>query len=66
MINEKKAQEIATDYIEESGATPGIPRLKEIDDDLLIYIVPVLIDEKMRGEIHIHSETGENLGGAGC
>jgi len=66
MINEEEAQEIASEYIEEPGATSGIPRLKEIDDDLLIYIVPVLIDEKIRGEIYIHSETGENLGGAGC
>lgn len=66
MINEKEAQEIATEYIEEPGASPGIPRLKEIDDDLLIYIVPVLIDDEVKGEIHIHSETGENLGGVGC
>jgi len=66
MIHEKEAQKIATEYIEEPGATTGIPRLKEIDDDLLIYIVPILIDDKIKGEIHIHSETGENLGGAGC
>lgn len=66
MINEKEAQEIATGYIEEPEATTGIPKLKEIDDDLLIYIVPIIVDDDIKGEIHIHSETGENLGGAGC
>lgn len=65
MINEEKAQEIATGFIEESEANVGIPRLKEIDDSL-IYIVPIMIDDDVMGEIHIHSETGENLGGAGC
>ena len=66
MINEKEAQEIAERYIEEPKATTGTPKLKEIDNNLLIYIVPILIDDDVKGEIHIHSETGENLGGAGC
>lgn len=66
MINEKEAQEIANEYIEEPGAITGIPKLKEIEDDLLIYIVPIIVDDDVKGEIHIHSDTGENLGGAGC
>jgi len=66
MINEEKAQKIAAGYIEQPEAIAGTPRLKEIEDNLLIYIVPILIGEDVRGEIHIHSETGENLGGAGC
>jgi uncharacterized membrane protein YkoI len=64
MIDEKKAEEIASKYIEENGAVPGIPRLKEIED-ALIYIVPVVVNGDIKGEIYIHSETGENLGGAG-
>jgi len=66
MINEEKAQEIAAGYIEQPEASVGTPKLKEIEDNLLIYIVPILISGDVRGEIHIHSETGENLGGAGC
>jgi len=65
MIDEKEAQDIASRYIEEKGAVPGIPRLKE-SEDTLFYIVPVAVDDQIKGEIHIHSETGENLGGAGC
>ena len=66
MINEEKAQEIASEYIEQPGASAGTPILKEIENNLFVYIVPILIDEDVRGEIHIHSKTGENLGGAGC
>ena len=66
MINEEKAQEIASEYIEENEASLGTPRLTEVEDDLLIYVVPIMLNDEMRGEIHIHSETGENLGGAGC
>ncbi|RBQ24572.1 hypothetical protein ALNOE001_00710 [Candidatus Methanobinarius endosymbioticus] len=66
MINEEEAQVIASRYIEEKEAVAGIPRLKEVRADLLIYIVPVLVNDIPKGEIHIHSETGENLGGAGC
>lgn len=66
MINEEEAQLIASKYIEEKKAIAGTPRLKETDNDLLVYIVPILINEVIVGEIHINSETGENLGGAGC
>ena len=66
MINEEKAQEIAMKYIEQSEASVGTPKLKEIENNLFIYTVPILINGDVRGEIHIHSETGENLGGAGC
>jgi hypothetical protein len=66
MINEEEARTIASKYIEEKEAIAGIPRLKEINEDLLIYIVPVLVNDIPKGEIHINSETGENLGGAGC
>lgn len=66
MINEEEAQVIASKYIEEPEAIPGIPRLNEISDELVIYIVPVLVNDIPKGEIHINSETGENLGGAGC
>jgi hypothetical protein len=66
MINEEEAQIIASRYIEETEAVPGIPRLKEVGEDLVIYIVPILVNDIPKGEIHINSETGENLGGAGC
>lgn len=55
MINEEEAQKIATRYIEEPGATTRIPKLKEIDNDLLIYIVPLIIDDDVKGEVHINS-----------
>ncbi len=66
MINEEEAQIIASRYIKEDEATAGIPRLKEIDDNLIVYIVPIVINDVIVGEIQINSETGENLGGAGC
>lgn len=66
MINEEEAQVIASRYIEEPEAIAGIPRLKEVSEELVIYIVPILVNDIPKGEIHINSETGENLGGAGC
>jgi len=66
MINEEEAQLIASRYIEEDEAIAGMPRLKEINESLVVYIVPILINNIIVGEIHINSETGENLGGSGC
>jgi len=63
-ITPAKAQQIAEKFIEESGATAGIPTLDEIDGEM-IYTVPVVINGTTVGEININAMTGENMGGAG-
>jgi len=63
-ISSTKAKEIAQSYIQEPGAVAGTPKLIRINGDL-VYMVPVLLDNKQVGEIYIDPETGENVGGAG-
>ncbi len=63
-ISPTKAKEIAQSYIQEPGAVAGTPKLIKINGDL-VYMVPVLLDNKQVGEIYIDPETGENVGGAG-
>jgi uncharacterized membrane protein YkoI len=64
MISSSEAQNIAQTYIEEPGATAGTPRLVEIDGQM-VYVVPVLMDGDVVGQIEIDAYTGENVGGAG-
>ncbi|BDZ69796.1 PepSY domain-containing protein [Methanobacterium petrolearium] len=63
-ITSTEAQQIAEKYIKEVGATVGIPKLEEIDGEM-VYIVPVVINGTNVGEIDINAMTGENMGGAG-
>jgi uncharacterized membrane protein YkoI len=64
MISASEAQSIAQTYIEEPGATAGTPRLVEIDGQM-VYVVPVLMNGDVVGQIDIDAYTGENVGGAG-
>jgi len=63
-ISPAKAQAIAKNYIEVSGATVGTPKLVN-QDGTLVYIVPVINNNSTVGEIDIDAKTGKNLGGAG-
>ncbi len=58
------AKNIAQKFIEEPGATAGEPMLKN-DDGTQVYIVPIMHNNNIVGEILIDAQTGENLGGAG-
>lgn len=64
IISPAEAQEIAAQYIEQSGATPGSPDLVSQDGKKL-YIVPVMLNNTNVGEIDIDARDGSNLGGAG-
>lgn len=64
MISASKAQSIAQTFIEEPNATAGTPRLVEIDGGM-VYVVPVLMDGDVVGQIEIDAYTGKNVGGAG-
>lgn len=64
MISASEAQIIAQTYIEEPNATAGIPRLVEIEGQS-IYVVPILIEGDVVGQIEIDAYTGKNVGGAG-
>jgi hypothetical protein len=41
-----------------------MPELKNLSGKL-IYIIPVILNNKIVGEIYIDPEKGENVGGAG-
>jgi hypothetical protein len=60
----EEARIIAQKYIEEPGAAAGMPELKNLSGKL-IYIIPVILNNKIVGEIYIDPEKGENVGGAG-
>ena len=60
----EEARIIAQKYIEEPGAAAGMPELKNLSGKL-IYIIPVILNNKIVGEIYIDPEKGENFGGAG-
>jgi len=64
IISPAKAQKIAAQYIEQAGATPGIPDLVNQDGKKL-YIVPVILNNTNVGEIDINAHDGSNVGGAG-
>ena len=62
-ISPEEAQDIAKQYINQSGATPGEPMLKA--DGNKVYIVPIIVNGNPAGEIFIDAQTGENKGGIG-
>ena len=64
MISASKAKEIAQKYIEVSTATAGTPKLIK-SGETMIYVVPVIDNGQVVGEIEINAQTGENVGGAG-
>ena len=64
LISPAKAQEIAAQYIEQAGATPGTPDLIS-QDGRKVYVVPVMLNNTNVGEIDIDAQDGSNLGGAG-
>lgn len=63
-ISSAEAQKLASKYIEVSTATAGTPKLVNQDNNL-VYVVPVMDNGTIVGEITIDAITGENLGGAG-
>ena len=64
IISSAEAKKIAAQYIEQAGATPGTPDLVT-QDGKKVYIVPVMINNTIMGEIDIDAQDGYNLGGAG-
>jgi hypothetical protein len=60
----EEARIVAQKYIKEPGASAGKPELKNLSGKL-IYIIPVILKNKIVGEIYIDPENGENVGGAG-
>jgi len=62
-IFSEEAKNIAKKYINQSGATPGEPMLKTEGNK--VYIVPVMLNDNIPGQIIIDAETGKNLGGSG-
>ncbi len=64
IISTVEAQEIASKYIEQAGATAGSPKLVT-QEGKKVYIVPVIEKKKNVGEIDLDAHNGSNLGGAG-
>ncbi len=64
VISSSEAQKIASNYIDQTGATAGTPQLVT-QDGKKVYIVPVIYNGQTAGEIDIDAQTGQNLGGAG-
>jgi uncharacterized membrane protein YkoI len=64
IISPADAEKIATQYIEQPGASTGKPRLVD-QDGKKVYIVPVIKNAKDVGEIDLDAHRGSNLGGAG-
>jgi uncharacterized membrane protein YkoI len=64
VISTLDAKEIASKYIEQTGATPGAPKLVT-QDGKKVYIVPVVEKTKNVGEIDLDAHNGSNIGGAG-
>jgi uncharacterized membrane protein YkoI len=64
IISASKAKEIAQKYIEVPTATTGTPKLIK-SGETLIYVVPVIDNGQVVGEIEINALTGANVGGAG-
>ncbi len=63
-ISSTEAKNIAQKSIEQPGATAGEPMLKN-DGGQQVYIVPIMQNNNIVGEIIIDAQTGENQGGAG-
>lgn len=63
VISASQAMQIANSYIEEPGATAGTPRLID-NNGQKIYVVPVILNGSIVGQIQIDAITGGNVGGA--
>ena len=64
IISTVEAQEIASKYIEQTGTTPGIPKLVT-QEGKKVYMIPVIEKKKNVGEIDLDAHNGSNLGVAG-
>jgi uncharacterized membrane protein YkoI len=64
IISASKAKEIAQKYIEVATAKAGTPKLIK-SGKTMIYVVPVVDNGQVVGEIEISAQTGANVGGAG-
>lgn len=64
MISSSEAKNKAIEYINQSGATAGTPKLVD-QNGKMVYIVPVIYNGQIAGEIDIDAHTGHNIGGAG-
>ena len=64
VISSEEAKKIASNYIEQAGASAGTPQLVN-QDGKKVYVVPVIYNGTNAGEIDIDALTGQNLGGAG-
>lgn len=63
-ISPSEAQKIAQKYIKTQGVEAGTPKLVEMGG-IPTYVVPLISDGKVVGEIYIDPKTGKNVGGAG-
>jgi len=63
-ISPSEAQKIAQKYIETQDVEAGTPKLVEMGG-IPTYVVPLISNGKIVGEIYIDPKTGENVGGAG-
>jgi len=63
-VTAEEAKLIAQKYIEEPGAIAGTPELKTVGGSL-VYVVPVILNNTIVGEIYIDPQNGKNVGGAG-
>jgi Peptidase propeptide and YPEB domain len=63
-VSYHQAKSIAQNFIEEPTANAGTPKLITLNGKST-YVVPVISNGKIVGEIYIDPETGENVGGAG-
>lgn len=60
----EEAKSLAQKYIEEPEEEAGTPELKNLSGKR-IYVVPIILNNKIVGEIYIDQNTGKNIGGAG-
>ncbi len=63
-ISSEDAQKIAKQFILTPGVIAGEPTLVRSDGQTF-YIIPIMSDGKIVGELYIDAFTGENMGGAG-
>jgi uncharacterized membrane protein YkoI len=64
VISASKAKQLAQKYILVATAKTGVPKLIK-SGETLIYVVPVVDNGQVVGEIEIDAQTGANMGGAG-
>jgi uncharacterized membrane protein affecting hemolysin expression len=64
LLTPQEAKLISEKYINQTGVIPGTPALVN-EGGKKVYVVPVLDNKTIVGEIHIDAHSGKNLGGAG-